>query len=180
MDVREDLAYEESDYITEGSGRSQKSKKTDVGAQKPTRCFTNLFFVISFLLAISCFLDLCGFLCYYQNIKNKNVYNPIIFYLRVVNDAFLILPLLLYLQWAINESFRYFLVGFFTFLPQIVLSAISLIMLLLQDFKHDSQISEDEQISKTRFITLKASNITNLILLVLSTIATLFKVHNNF
>ena len=182
MDVREDLAYDEGDF---SSGKRRKSKTTDPGDQKPTRCFTNLFFIISFLLTLSCFLDLCGFLCYYKRSKNKDNFEASIYCLRIINDIVLILPLLLYLQWAIDVTFRYFLVGIFTFLPQIILSTVSLILLFLQNFEEINQDDIDPedripQISRNRFTTLKVSNVCNLILLIISAAATLFKVHNNF
>ena len=179
MDVREDLAYDDNDY---GSGsRKRKSKVTDSDTVKPTRCFTNIYLAISFLLCLSCFLDLCGFLCYYKESKNKLLFQASIFYIRIVNDIFLILPLLLYLQWAIDVTFKYFIVGILVFLPQIILSAISLILIFLQNYEEAGEPTKEKtKIPIGRFTALKVSNVFNLVLLIVSAAATLFKVHNNF
>ena len=172
MDVREDLAYEEDDN---DYNNLQKKKHINDSEEnlKQSKCFKNFYLFITFLLSLSCFLDISAFLCYYQNNKNKSNFNQAIFYIRIVNDAVFILPMLIYLQHAIDITFKYFIVGIFTFLPQIILSTISLIMLLLQNYEEKKT---DNEISEIKFITLKVSNICNLVLLVVSGVATLHKI----
>ena len=112
-------------------------EKTDRASSDKTNkstIFDFLYFWSIFLLSISFFSDLTIYFCFYQKKNNTLSYKPETFFLRIITDALFIAPLLLYIRFALTNSTKNYIIGLLVFLPQFVLTIISIIEIYNQSF----------------------------------------------
>lgn len=114
--------------------------------------FDFLFFWSIFILSVSCFLDLIVFFCYYQEKHNDKSYDALTFFFRIVSDALFIAPLLIYIRFALESTSKNYVLGIFVFLPQLVLSLISIIKLNTQEFIIEKQEEKSKSPNNTEIM----------------------------
>ena len=113
--------------------------------------FDFLYFWCVFFLSASFFIDLTVFFCFYQKKNNDLSYKAFPFSLRIITDVIFIMPLLLFIRFALNDNSKNYLIGIAIFFPQFILSLISIIVIHNQDFVTEDDIKNNS-----------ISNITNL------------------
>ena len=119
-------------------------------------------------------------------------------------------PLLLFIRFALTNDKKYYIVGIFVFLPQLVLSIVSIILVYNQDFITKDDIEgnnggnntnnitnityfifenlqdsennqkEDTLLTKSRVNAIKTTPIINLIIYIITVALTYLKIKNNY
>ena len=164
--------------------------------------FEFLYFWSIFLLSISFFFDLAVYFCFYQKKNNGFSYNPSTFFIRIITDALFIAPLMFFIRYALTSTAKNYIIGIIIFLPQLVLSSISIIGIEYQEFltiddidkKSDNETlvnftnlllgnstnSNETKLTNARVRALKISPIINLIIYMITVILSYLKVIKNF
>ena len=119
------------DLIQKNEIENTNSRQSNVNR---STIFEFIYFWSVFLLSISFFVDLTVYFCFYQKKNNTLSYHTTPFIFRIVSDTLFIAPLLLFIRYALTNSIKYYIIGFFVFLPQLIFSLISLIQVYNQDF----------------------------------------------
>ena len=176
----------------EGEGKINKSN-----------IFEFFYFWSIFLLSISFFFDLTIYFCFYQEKNNKLSYKASNFFIRIIADVLFIAPLMIFIRYALKGSTKIYILGIFIFLPQIILSLISIIGIQNQDFitsddlnkKSDnnetvinftniiignSSNANETLLTNTKVKVLKISPIVNLSFYIITVILSFLKVIINF
>ena len=154
--------------------------------------FDFLYFWSIFLLSLSFFGDLIIYFCFYQEKNNQLSYSSSTFYLRIITDSLFLAPLLIYIRYALISSVKYYLIGAFVFLPQLILTFISILKIYTQDFitkenyenignSNSYKITIDDiKLTNMKVIVLKISPIFNLVIYLLTIALTYLKIFKNF
>lgn len=172
--------------------------------------FDFLFFWSIYLLSTSFFVDLLIYFCFYQKKNNKLSYDASTFVLRIISDMLFVGPLLLFIRFALTNDKKYYIVGIFVFLPQLLLSIVSIILVYNQDFITKDDIEgnnggnntnnitnityfifenlqdsennqkEDTLLTKSRVNAIKTTPIINLIIYIITVALTYLKIKNNY
>ena len=127
--------------------------------------FDFLYFWSIFLLSISFFSDLTIYFCFYQKKNNSLSYHTETFFLRIITDALFIAPLLLYIRYALTNSTKNYIIGIIVFLPQFILSIISIVEIYNQSFQ-----TKDDEIWKYEEKENKSDGVLDFIDYILVTI----------
>ena len=139
MGVRKTL-----DLIQKNEIENRDSRQSNEKVNRST-IFDFLYFWSIFFLSISFFVDLTIYFCFYQKKNNSKSYKAGTFFLRIITDALFIAPLLLYIRYALTNSKKNYIMGIIIFLPQLILTIISIIVINNQDFiTKDDENNEDQ------------------------------------
>jgi hypothetical protein len=93
--------------------------------------FEFFYFWSIFFLTASFFFDITVYFCFYQEKINRfNNYDGLTFFLRIITDGLFIIPLLIFIRFALTSSTKTYIVGIIVFLPQFILNIISIIKIL--------------------------------------------------
>ena len=136
---------------------------------------------------------------FYQEKNNELSYKDTPFYLRIIIDALFVSPLLIFIRYALTDDTKNYLIGIVVFLPQFVLSIISIISINNQDFVTEDDIkninitefsflynsniaygNEATKLTDRRVTILKISPVINLFFYLLTIVLTYLKIYKNF
>lgn len=154
--------------------------------------FSHTYFWTIYLLAASYICDIIFYFAYYQEKFQIVYYDEATYALRIVTDVIFIFPILLYIKLAITDNRINYIIGALVFLPQLVLSLISLIKIYIQDYCTDddklcdpSRIDttlEDSarRLNYTRITILRTTTLINFILYIIAIALTFLKIIRNY
>ena len=154
--------------------------------------FSHTYFWTIYLLAASYICDIIFYFAYYQEKFQIVYYDEATYALRIVTDVIFIFPILLYIKLAITDNRIHYIIGSIIFLPQLVLSLISLIRIFIQDYctegdklcdpstiKPDYE-DEPRRLTYTRITILRVSTLINFLLYLIAVALTFLKIIKNF
>ena len=105
--------------------------------------FEFFYFWSVFFLTASFFFDITVYFCFYQEKINRfNNYDGLTFFLRIITDGLFIIPLLIFIRFALTSSTKNYIVGIIVFLPQFMLNIISIIK-ILKIFENSNETKEN-------------------------------------
>ena len=105
--------------------------------------FEFFYFWSVFFLTASFFFDITVYFCFYQEKINRfNNYDGLTFFLRIITDGLFIIPLLIFIRFALTSSTKNYIVGIIVFLPQFILNIISIIK-ILKIFENSNETKEN-------------------------------------
>ena len=136
------------DLIQKNEIENRNSRQSNEKVNRST-IFEFVYFWSVFILSISFFVDLTVYFCFYQKKNNKFSYYTKPFVFRIVADIIFIAPLLLFIRYALTNSMKYYIIGIFVFLPQLLFSLISIILVFDQDFITDKDIQNYDNTNYT-------------------------------
>ena len=161
--------------------------------------FEFFYFWSIFFLSASFFADIMIYFWFYQEKNNELSYKDTPFYLRIIIDALFVSPLLIFIRYALTDDTKNYLIGIVVFLPQFVLSIISIISINNQDFVTEDDIkninitefsflynsnityeNEATKLTDRRVTILKISPVINLFFYLLTIVLTYLKIYKNF
>ena len=193
MDVDTSMAktrYKSAEWLNQDDEGSLESKsKTN-----RSTIFTHSYFWSLYLLGVSFIVDLLFYLFYYQEkFQIGYFYQPTLI-LRVVNDILFLFPILIFIKYAFSNKIFNYIIGLAVFLPQLVLSIISLVRIYTQEFcpetnydpnlcyydpneEHDSII---RRLNYVRITILRTCSLVNLILYIIGVALTFLKLIKNY
>ena len=187
MDIEpEDNKYYKNDWLNQSpeEGLSSKSKINS------STIFKHSYFWTLYLLSASYIVDLIFYLNYYQEDFNIVYYEQKTYILRLINDIAFIFPILLFIKFQTSIDLKNYIIGGCIFLPQLVLSIISLVFINRQKYCTDEDIlcdtkdiPEDEfvrRLTYTRITILRTTSLINLILYIIAIALTFLKIIKNY
>ena len=161
--------------------------------------FEFFYFWSIFFLSASFFADIMIYFLFYLEKNNELSYKDTPFYLRIIIDALFVSPLLIFIRYALTDDTKNYLIGIVVFLPQFVLSIISIISINNQDFVTEDDIkninitefsflynsnitygNEATKLTDRRVTILKISPVINLFFYLLTIVLTYLKIYKNF
>jgi len=143
--------------------------------------FNFLYFMIIFLYAVSTFLDLIFYFCFYQKKKNNSNFVDYTFGMRLAIDVAFVLPLFLTLRLEYQFHSKINLITGLIFSPQIILNFITSIMIFCQDYTLDfSEDHTEKELTAGKVSALKISSLVNFVCNLLLVIFTFIKINKNY
>ena len=130
--------------------------------------------------SVSFFFDLTIYFCFYQKKNNVFSFKSSNFFIRIITDSLFIAPLMIFIRYALKSSAKIYIFGIFIFLPQIILSTISIIGIQTQDFITNDDLNKKTDnetiVNFTNFIVGNSPNNTNETTLLTNTKVSVLKV----
>ena len=154
--------------------------------------FSHAYFWTIYLLAASYICDIIFYFAYYQKKFQIVYYDEATYALRIITDVIFIFPILIYIKLAITDNRINYIIGALVFLPQLVLSLISLIKIYTQDYCTDNDMLCDpsnidtsledsaRRLNYTRITILRTSTLINFILFIIAVALTFLKIFRNY
>ena len=187
MDVDTDVKknYKSAEWFNQGSPDSfDSTSKTN-----RSTIFHHAYFWSLYLLAISYILDVLFYLIYYQKKFQTKYYYGATYVLRVINDTIFLFPILIFIKFAVLNKFLYYIIGAILFMPQLLLSIISLIMIYNQDYCSDDNFKLNlcnEEYASPRILDhvhitiLRSITLVNFLLYIIAISLTFLKIIKNY
>ena len=187
MDVDTDVKknYKSAEWLNQGSPDSfDSTSKTN-----RSTIFHHAYFWSLYLLAISYILDVLFYLIYYQKKFQTKYYYGATYVLRVINDTIFLFPILIFIKFAVLNKLLYYIIGAILFMPQLLLSIISLIMIYNQDYCSDDNFKLNlcnEEYDSPRILDyvhitiLRSITLVNFLLYIIAISLTFLKIIKNY